>query len=657
MATVTVNQTWTSGEFSTTNNYVKFKVRIKEISYDTVANTSDVTVSVYAYRTNSGYTTYGTGTIDVTIEGTNYHASISPSITDSNTTLFSRNLTVAHETDGSLILNTSTEWRINAPGSGSYSYTGTTSAKNFNKTLSTIPRGSTITAPDTADMGTSISIEITQADASQSHRLYYQVPGGSEVLIGSYAGDHTYTWAVFDDAASMSGTVSKEYYTLICYTYFTNDYTGDSVPTSAQLLAYVTSYPTITITNVTEAGAVPVGFPFLTGLSIPQITTDAYAYDNATLAERKYSISNGDVVEVLTSAKTNTATMTKVLTSTSSTLTAEAIDSRALTGTATQIITAEPYTAPSIEIRVTRADSSGNPDAVGTYCKVEAKWTWTSILNPSELNGATITISVNSTPTATYTTGTNTQTAFTQIALLSGIAITDQYVIGAVITDNVGQTAPDSKTITKAQLPLSLYDDGVEIGVTMGRMATQGDLNIWLDTRFISGNNLVLNDGNGSDTDTMLTDNLFKLATIDTVVSPSSTNLVENSAIYDALYYKEGDTFHITQGFFSGVLANSNKRIVFSVTTPKRLDRITSVDFNELTMTARGRTSSTNGTTAYIPAANTDYTASGYTISIYNNVLEENTLTIQIDHTTAMGGLNNSDLLIAIVDLQVTFHE
>ena len=94
---------------------------------------------------------------------------------------------------------------------------------------------------------------------------------------------------------------------------------------------------------------------------------------------------------------------------------------------------------------------------------------------------------------------------------MSGINITDQYVISAVITDTVGQTAPDSKTITKSQMPLSLYDDGSNIGVTLGRMATQGDLNIWLDTRFISGNNIYLNDGNGNDTDSITTDDLFNV--------------------------------------------------------------------------------------------------------------------------------------------------
>lgn len=513
MATVQVNQTWTSGAFSTTNNYVKFKVRIKEISYDTIANTSEVTVSVYAYRTNSGYTTYGSGTIDVEIEGTNYHASISPTITDSNTTLFSRTLTVAHETDGTLILNTSTEWRINAPGSGSYNYTGTTSAKDFNKALSTIPRGSTITAPDSADMGSAISITVTQADASFSHRLYYRTPNGNDVLIGSHAGDNTYSWTVYDDAAAMSGTDAKEYYTLLCRTYFSNDYSGEYVDTPAQLLAYVgpSSYPTITIDNVAEAGNVPPGFPFLVGLSIPQITTTATAKDNATLVSRKYTLSNGEQKTVTTSAQTDTVTMTKVLSGPTTDLAVQVTDSRGTSGSATQSITAFPYTAPSIELRVTRADSGGNPDAVGTYCKVEAKWTWQSIMNPSELNGATIAISVNGTPTASYTTATNTQTAFTQIALLSGINITDQYVISAVITDTVGQTAPDSKTITKSQMPLSLYDDGSNIGVTLGRMATQGDLNIWLNTRLISGNSLILNDGNGNDTDSITTDDLFNV--------------------------------------------------------------------------------------------------------------------------------------------------
>ena len=634
---VTVNQTWTSGAFSTTNNYVKFKVKIKEVSYDTTANTSDVIVSVIAYRTNSGYTTYGSGTIDVEIAGVNYHASISPTITDANTTLFSQSATVSHEEDGSLILNTSTEWEINAPGSGGYNYTGTTSAKNFNKTLSTIPRGSTITAPESANMGSSISITVTQAEATFSHKLYYTRPGGSETLIGSYAGTHTYSWTVYNAASSMGATERYQDYTLICYTYFTDDYTGDYVRTETPLQAYVASKPDIWITAI--ADTLPNGFPYLIGASKIKVTTQSSAYDNATVSQRTVNVSStGETVgRGGASPTTWTATLTVPLSAASNVVTATVKDTRGLQNTDTATITAVPYTAPTVELRITRADSLGNADAVGTYCKVEAKWTWQSVMNPSEVNGATIKVQVNGTDTATYTTGTNVQTTWTQVALLSGLSITNQYAIKAIITDNVGKSGTAERTLSKADIPLSPYDDGTDVGVTVGRTSTRGGFNVYLDTSLASGKDLIL-------------------------IDPSDDTVINHILVDDLFiigqetYYHDGDVFHITQGFFSGVLASSNKRIIFTVQLPKKLDLISSVTFTAMNLTVRGRTSSTNGTTTYLPAANTDY-MTGYTIGLYNNTMEENTLTIEIEHSTALGGLNNSDLLIAVNDLTVVFNE
>lgn len=637
---VNVNQTWTSGAFSTTNNYVKFKVKIKEVSYDTTANTSDVIVSVIAYRTNSGYTTYGSGTIDVEIAGVNYHASISPTITNANTTLFSQSATVSHEEDGSLILNTSTEWQINAPGSGGYNYTGTTSAKNFNKTLSTIPRGSTITAPDSANMGTSISIKATQADASFSHKLYYIRPGQSEALIGSYAGTHTYTWTVYDAGTSLGASERYLDYILVCYTYFSDDYTGDAVRTEAPLRAFAGSsvYPYISIVSISNS--LPAGFPYLIGVSKISVKTDSDTVLPARISLRQCTVDSTGETRGYGGLTPGyyTFNMLQPLNASTNEVTVRVVDSRNNVKTATQTINAVPYVAPTVELRITRADSLGNPDAVGTYCKVEAKWTWQSVMNPSELNGATITVQVNGTDTATYTTGTNSQTAWTQVALLSGLSITDQYAITAIITDTVGKSGTAERTLSKSAIPLSPYDDGTDIGITIGRTSTQGGLNVWTDTGLVSGKDILLLDpSDGSIIGNILTDDLF--------VGSSEA------------YYHDGEIFHITQGFFSGVLASSNKRIVFTVQLPKRLDYITSVAFTTMNLTVRGRTSSSNGTTTYLPAANTDYTASGYTIGVYNNVLEENVLTIEIEHTTALGGLNNSDVLVAVNDLTAVFSE
>ena len=53
----------TSSNFSTSNQYIKYRIIVTENSYSVANNTSNVTVSVRFYRTNTGYTTYGTGTV------------------------------------------------------------------------------------------------------------------------------------------------------------------------------------------------------------------------------------------------------------------------------------------------------------------------------------------------------------------------------------------------------------------------------------------------------------------------------------------------------------------------------------------------------------------------------------------------------------------
>lgn len=93
----------TSSTFSTSNTYIKYKIIVTENSYSIDNNTSSVTVKVQAWRTNSGYETYGSGTCYVKIDGTTYSQSISSSqkITyNSNTELFSKKVTITHNADG-----------------------------------------------------------------------------------------------------------------------------------------------------------------------------------------------------------------------------------------------------------------------------------------------------------------------------------------------------------------------------------------------------------------------------------------------------------------------------------------------------------------------------------------------------------------------------
>lgn len=65
----------TSEAFDTSNQFIKFEIKVKENSYSVENNSSNVTVTVRFWRTN-GYTTYGNGTVYCYIYDTTYSQSV-----------------------------------------------------------------------------------------------------------------------------------------------------------------------------------------------------------------------------------------------------------------------------------------------------------------------------------------------------------------------------------------------------------------------------------------------------------------------------------------------------------------------------------------------------------------------------------------------------
>ena len=59
---------WTSPTFNTTNEYIKYNVQVTETNNNGTA--SDLLIVVKCWRTNEGYTTYGTGTVYVIANAT-----------------------------------------------------------------------------------------------------------------------------------------------------------------------------------------------------------------------------------------------------------------------------------------------------------------------------------------------------------------------------------------------------------------------------------------------------------------------------------------------------------------------------------------------------------------------------------------------------------
>ena len=85
---------------STGNEYIDAKVEWSSTP-NTLTNKSTVTAALYYKRNNTGYTTYGTGTFSITINGTKASATKSLTITeDAWVKAVENTITVSHNSDG-----------------------------------------------------------------------------------------------------------------------------------------------------------------------------------------------------------------------------------------------------------------------------------------------------------------------------------------------------------------------------------------------------------------------------------------------------------------------------------------------------------------------------------------------------------------------------
>lgn len=159
----------TSEAFDTSNPYIKFEIKVKENSYSIQNNTSNVTVTVRFWRTNTGYQTYGTGTVYCFIYNNTYSQAVSSDqkITNYGIDLFEMTLDIPHNDDGTRKLNVAAYISHERVTSESYDYY---------IDLTTIPRTSEFTCPTTWTLGQPITFKIDRKSSSFRDTLSYDTP-------------------------------------------------------------------------------------------------------------------------------------------------------------------------------------------------------------------------------------------------------------------------------------------------------------------------------------------------------------------------------------------------------------------------------------------------------------------------------------------------
>ena len=270
-----------SSTFSTSNTYIKYRIECTTNSQNVTNNTSNITVKVFCWRTNSGYETYGTGTCYCYINGTTYSASISSSkkITSSGTYLFSKTLNIAHNDDGTKTLSTSAYIDHSQFSSSSHS-------ASFK--LTTIPRKSSVTC-NSFYIGDSTTINISRASSSFTHTLKY-VYGNLSGTIATKTSETSIGWTPPTTFYSQIPNGTTGYGSVTCETYSGDTLIGTS---TANFNAYAKASDcipsvsaTIIDTNTSTIALTGDSSKLIKYLSKPKVTVSATAKNSATIKSR-----------------------------------------------------------------------------------------------------------------------------------------------------------------------------------------------------------------------------------------------------------------------------------------------------------------------------------------------------------------------------------
>lgn len=172
----------TSEAFGTSNQFIKYTITVTENSYSVKNNSSNVTVSINFYRTNTGYTTYGNGTVYCFIYNDTYSQTVTSSdaITDSGIDLFTKTLDIPHNEDGTRNLNVAAYISHERFTSDSH---------DFYVDLTTIPRVSEMTYPITWTLGDELSFTIDRKLSSFRDTLSYHCTYTKNGVPKAYSGD------------------------------------------------------------------------------------------------------------------------------------------------------------------------------------------------------------------------------------------------------------------------------------------------------------------------------------------------------------------------------------------------------------------------------------------------------------------------------------
>lgn len=362
-----------------------------------------------------------------------------------------KDITVSHNADGTFP-GRSVSFSTNDYIMGNKSGSGTISG------VTTIPRSSSISSISGSSLGSSVTVNISRASTSFTHKVEYSFAGSSYTTATSSAA----TSATFTPSLSLANHIpnaTSGTLTVRVTTYSGSTQIGNAVTKTQTLSLPGSVLPTLSGVTLTR---VDNGVPSSWGVYV-----QGYSKVTATIAGASgiygSSISGYSLSGAGYRSSSNSLT-TGVLNSTGTfSFGGYVTDSRGRSSssmTSAQFVVYE-YFPPSISVSAQRCTSDGTISSSGTYLKVHCTYSYASVNGKNTISRS---VTCNSVSNTTFSSGTS-------FIMNANCAIGSSYTLTAEITDGLGNSSTVTAFIPTAERVMNIKSNGK--GVAFGGFSTK----------------------------------------------------------------------------------------------------------------------------------------------------------------------------------------
>jgi hypothetical protein len=347
--------------------------------------------------------------------------------------------------------------------------------------------------PSSPEMQTTVTIAITKPSTTKFTATGVKIVAeydGTETTIYEGTGAST-TWSVPDLSATTPDSSTKAITIKAQSIRNGTYYSAKEFTLNAQVqAAYVPSCAIGTITDNYNYSSFISGYSLLT-IPVNSGTAGSGASIVSYSVQVRNDNSSGAIIYEATNtttAATTSFTMTTPIQTATTYVKVTITDSRGRTATATQTVSATAYQQPQIALTAERCDSGGTADPVGAYVKIVCSWSITQI--GADNNLAERVRIYMSTDGNTFTqidaryvaAGTYSETYY----IIQALSTNSQGWFYAKTRDNISPRVTSStKIVPRIIIPMSLYDDGSNVGMTLGEAANSAGFNCKMDANFL----------------------------------------------------------------------------------------------------------------------------------------------------------------------------